>query len=271
LIVEVIVTYRKCGLILHHISGGFGGSFIRIKARTRSIPDSGHKMYKRKSAYATDYKKKKKAKTTPKNNYSRALPSVRSGWSPVSSPFSQELNFIDRSISPIVSATGSVDLLNGVPRGTGPSDRLGIKTKVASIQWDIKLFQDVASQSNFPFIYLIFDAQPNGVLPNIADIINVTGFSNLGNRDRFVTLRKWQPALVGPINGSVVGTGDSTVWRDTGYMKLKECYSIYSQSSSGGAISDMQSGAIYLVTYSATTAGTTDTNSVISTRIRYVA
>lgn len=103
-----------------------------------------------------------------------------------------ELKFVDVAGSlGIINPTqwSELDLLNPIATGTNASDRIGRKIQMKSI-----LFRwNGSGLSNFYAfrILLVYDREPNGVLPTILDVLEGNNFNspnNLSNGNRFIIL-----------------------------------------------------------------------------------
>ena len=85
-----------------------------------------------------------------------------------------------------------------IPRGTGPSDRIGTGVILKSLHFKGLALNDPLTASNgsgsFTY-YLVLDKECNGVLPAVTDIFTGTDLTQamieLANSARFVVIKKW--------------------------------------------------------------------------------
>ena len=96
------------------------------------------------------------------------------------------------SASYACDTTGSVTLVNGMAQGSDFTNRIGRKYTNVAVQLEGYLGpQDSNVGTTKCRIMLIYDAQPNGALPAITDVLTAStsnAFMNLNNRDRFKVL-----------------------------------------------------------------------------------
>lgn len=181
-------------------------------------------------------------------------------------PFTQEMNFLDTSVaSQAVNTTGTVRLLNGMQYGTGATQHIGLKARLKSLEYYFWVYNDSTANINVVDVWIVYDANPNGVTPNFGDIITNDQFIYLPNRDRFKILKRHKLTLAGaPSNPT-----DSTVVRDNGYLKMD--FDQVFNTSNVGSIADIQTGAVWLVAYGTSNSGTSDCSIDFRSRLRYVA
>lgn len=165
------------------------------------------------------------------------------------------------------TSTAVFALLNGTVEGAAIYNRIGRRIKMKSVQ--IRGGFECGGGGTVTqtmTVMLVYDRQPNGAAPAIADLLldykfdgsspSTTPLSglNMNNSDRFVVLRRdWYV-----IDPDVVSTGaqqkDQLVDACSGpprslnwYVKLAGLEAHYKAST--GAIGDLTTGALYLVTY----------------------
>lgn len=156
-------------------------------------------------------------------------------------------------------------VLNAVTEGTSYKTRLGARVKLKSIDLHIWPYFGGAG-ANYAAgevnrIMLVYDSQANGAYPASADLLKATGGStlatspvNLENRDRFLILREYYFTNPTAAAGSGAALNNAAVnarvpehcihW----YVKLKNMETIF--KATAGAIGDIASGALLLVTVS---------------------
>lgn len=186
---------------------------------------------------------------------------------------SPEIKYIDVTDTSDVSGNGGYTLLNGCVAGTGNNQRLGRKIQMTSVSIKCMFASEVADLTGMDYdctewkVALVYDKQANAtgitsyanVYAQQGNIYTALAMRNLDNIDRFDVLKEWQGVLcsAGP-NGMLI---DEYV-----PIRLDTRY----DSSVVGDITDIVSGALYLVYGSgATTAGTYPGIKFVS-RVRFI-
>lgn len=182
-----------------------------------------------------------------------------------------------------VNTTGNFTLLHIPTLGTDFTNRIGRKTVVKSIfvrgrvqlEIDAALTAAVVNSQGARMI-LFVDLQPNGVVPATTDILKEATFAsqiNLNNRDRFKILADKNFAF-GPFVRVDTATQAILAFNDQIkiFKKYKKCtIETIFNSTNGGTIADITSGAIYMFWIGSAASGTnTDTNAIVTTRCRFV-
>jgi hypothetical protein len=175
-------------------------------------------------------------------------------------------------------------VLNLIPVGSGVSARIGRRVEMQTLQMRFCARQN--SQFNgegggsFLRLLVVYDRQPTGDYPGVNDLLAVTTYGNnglaaatstsfdpLGNininfRDRFKILMDEKLVFNGPNDqSSAPGNGAASVASFSGgvglscdkYLKLKGLSTMFGADNGAGAgltISDIKTGALYLVTVS---------------------
>lgn len=164
-----------------------------------------------------------------------------------------------------------VTLLNGVGQGTSNTQRIGHVVNQHSIRVKWNLILGSMSSSCTCRIAVVYDDHPDGgSLPTYANVFQdqATGASTTGvlsssilsslamtNNDRFRILRDKTFVLMPTASpaGGVVTVDDnghnSSYLHGDWYIPLTGLTSTYMLSTTGGSVSDMRSGAIYLLFY----------------------
>lgn len=172
-------------------------------------------------------------------------------------------------------STEQVTPINVIRTGSTFCNRIGRKIEMRSVR--INGILDViraSSDGEYLRIIIVYDRQPNGALPAIADIIqdtdqatanttNALSHANVNNVDRFQLLRDFQ--ITPPIISAFTSGGNFTVQQNIdplcpvfkfdAYVKLKGLTTQYKADSSPAVIGDIASGALYLVTYGTAASG----------------
>lgn len=154
---------------------------------------------------------------------------------------------IDTTISiatqfPIAVTTGVVTLLNGVTTGTAANTRIGRKIVMKSILLRMSIVKGAttAGEGNMR-VMIVYDKQSNQSSPPSSEILSpdsIAGLNNLNNVDRFkiITDKFYSFGIV-----------DNTAINIQKYKKLN--LPVQYNAGAAGTIGDIQTGALYLVTY----------------------
>lgn len=170
-------------------------------------------------------------------------------------------NFTVANCFTLASATGQLNLLNGCAQGTAANQRLGRRTINRSILIRIALWKSASGTNESPLRFMIVqDLQSNATAPAATDILqtdNIGGLTNLNNSNRFKIIMDKEFRF---------GSVDNTSVMYKKYIKCK--LPTQFNSGSAGTVGDIQTGSIYLLTYSPLLT-TALPGGLISTRVRY--
>lgn len=178
-----------------------------------------------------------------------------------------ELKNIDVLTNADATTTATIALINPCAQGTTGITRLGRSILMKGVQLK-GLFkrEDVTATTVQSVRFAIFyDKQTNGAAPVIGDFfVSGTGSAptwlrNLNTTDRFYCL------LDKVIN--LDGAGGITIQTEELYRKLN--LPVHFKDSSAGDVTDIITGALWLVYAGNTAAGTDDMDVEIQTRIRF--
>jgi len=179
-----------------------------------------------------------------------------------------ELKFVDEAILGVPVATGTVTLINGVAQGTDVNNRIGRKFLMKSLLWRFRVGLNTAASSpgNVIRLLIVYDAQTNGALPAVTDILtaaDVLAPMNLNNRDRFkIICDKWWSTGAYTISGTDIDTGEFCPPMDKFYKKLNL---EVQNSGTANTIGSISTGAVYALLIAENTSATAE----LATRIRY--
>lgn len=158
-----------------------------------------------------------------------------------------EMHHLDRLDLPFQPwlANGTIYHVNSIAQGTALTDRLASRATCLSLQ-----LRGSAQAMNAGFTYsamvLVVDRSPTGVLPAITDIFDSDdsfSFQRVDNRDRFTILYRRDFSLEGSITaGGLTSTTNVPINTVIRFRVLT------SYAANTGAISDVKSNAIYLLT-----------------------
>ena len=207
---------------------------------------------------------------------------------------SKEYKFVDVNIATSgaslavgLSASPTIQLLNGLQLGTAAYQRIGNKIAMKSLYWSLA-YSNMATDSspttdtalvNVPVrAMVVYDKQTNGALPVLGDLlsafaglgnvtaraIDVNSPNNLNNRDRFIVLMDKRFIL------SSAGPSSRFIKK---YKRLNTSVT-YKSGATVGDVTDITSGGLYFITYrDAEMLGTTNPVSQVSLtgdiRLRY--
>lgn len=200
-----------------------------------------------------------------------------------------ETKAVDTQIAPAAAdfTGGLVFLVNGLVQGTSSFTRVGIQVDPKAIR--IRGSMAPAGLTNFPGPYirmaLVYDESPQAALPSYEDIFlsyqaDGTSFTsgssspNVSGLIRFTVVRdiNMQLGYVSNQNGIVYATSPAQTsfetyakaWNSQKKMKFPVRYK---NKSNSGTVTDLATGAFYVVLYNSAPAGTIQTN--LSVRFSY--
>lgn len=161
--------------------------------------------------------------------------------------------------------TGIV-LLNGVQAGTGFFNRVGARIEMKNLHLRGTVENQTTSTTGADLlrILIIYDRQPTGALPVIADILQTrtqTGAAttsgsseiNLDNRDRFTILRDMQfygapvTNTAGVLTNGPQYPGETARYDINEFIKLRGLACHFKSTSNPATIADIATGALYSV------------------------
>lgn len=182
-----------------------------------------------------------------------------------------------------VTDAGSITLLANPTLGSDFTNRIGRKIRLKSlyIRGFLAVERSLANppsvgqtRSQMGRMIILFDTQPNGALPLITDILvtnSPVSHLNLNNRDRFKVLcdKVWvfDPYILST-TASSYGANQNGCIKPVKKYKRMDLEVIYN-STSGGTIADIASGALLMCWIGSNPPGGDDLNVNLSTRVRY--
>lgn len=185
---------------------------------------------------------------------------------------SRETGFVDLAAAAYaMDTTGSITLIATVAQGASVNQRVGKKIILKSLQIRGNLSNNTAATVNDACYLIVYDKRPTGALPAITDIlvsVNSNAFNNDANSGRFEIIKRVDQALLG--NGSAAANlTDLTYISADAYVDLKG-RPVNFKAAATGAIGDIESGALYLVTVGNTVAGTGAATANLAFRTRFL-
>lgn len=181
-----------------------------------------------------------------------------------------------------INTTGSITLLNGMIRGTdAAANRIGRKVTLTKLfirgycssENSQAVGTTTVSISQLARCLVIYDRQTNAATPALLDILKEArpeSQLNINNRERFTVLLDWQTCF-GPcqVSNSTFATSESSVKEFKEFRSLR--LPMQFNATNAGDVTDINSGAIFMVWVGNVAAGTgTDGNARLTTRITYL-
>jgi len=168
----------------------------------------------------------------------------------------------------MINNTGSVTPLTLVATGSGPTERVARSVKWVEAQMRFQLIAGipVPTQPYAARVLFVWDRQPSGVLPAALDIFDDLGTGVLQSwspprmekMDRFFIL--WERMY--PLNLQT----DQCIHLENLRLELESCVSVFSGSTA--AITDVSTGALYMVAFSDENSGSGITDASINGSFR---
>jgi len=157
--------------------------------------------------------------------------------------------------------------MNATAQGVTSITRLGRSILMKSIQAKLWIKREDVTTTTVQSVRcaIFYDKQVNGAAPVITDFYtsavgnSPTWLRNLNNTDRFYCL--WDKVY------NLDGAGGTTVVSDDFFKKIN--LPVLYKDTTAGDVTDMQTGALWLVYAGNTAAGTDDMDVQIQTRVRY--
>lgn len=179
--------------------------------------------------------------------------------------YKSEFKYIDTGLINITSdTTGAIQLINGSAEGVGPTQHVGRRTLMKSVE--LKLRNSVVAGTGTDQTYrvmLVYDRQPNGVALTIAEVLNavsVMSMKNLDNRMRFTVLLD----KIGTLNA----TGEPGADESWNYYKMLNMPVVY-DATADATIASISTGSLYLISIGSNVAGNTAGTLQGYARVRY--
>lgn len=168
------------------------------------------------------------------------------------------------------NTTGSITHLDIVPQGTTVSSREGKAFRVKSCLVRGQISANTATTIANYLGYLVWDKQPNKVLPAITDIldsVSFLAFSKRENAGRFILLKKWAGVVSG--NSTTPATGLELHCVDEYVRFPKDLIAECTVADNTGVIGNRINGALYFVTAGSVVAGTGDCSFYTTFRVNF--
>jgi hypothetical protein len=214
----------------------------------------------------------KNSKTKSQRAYDQLIPAKMGRLlAPIRGPItpSRELHYTDLTKrTAAMDTTGSVTLLNAIAEGTETNQRLGREASIQDVSVRMNVFLPVGTTAAVPSqlvrAMLVWDNAVNSTQALVTDILTVSspyGFPLVDNISRFTIIAERSVVL-----GNNVGPSDKTC----AYIEFDvPIRSSTRWNGTGAPPSNIQNGALYLLTIGETAAGTTAASSSFSSRTTF--
>lgn len=234
--------------------------------------------YKRKSSSRSGSTKYARTSGTYRSSRSRLMAARKgarlgyrkSGYKPRVARGSSIAKYVDTAQTTYAcNSTGVVTLIATIPQGPDEINRLGRNILLKSYQMRGELQANSAGVQAMARVLLVYDRQPNRALAGVADVLTsntIYAMKNLDNQDRFVILMDKLWSVIGTTTSTSVESSQRAINK---YMKLGNLVANY-QVGTTGAIGEINTGALLLITMGDVVAGTTAPNFAVATRTRFV-
>lgn len=183
------------------------------------------------------------------------------------------------------STAGNFVTVNGMTKGTDIYQRIGRRVKMTSFHirgWVLQNQNGAAASADQLRMLVVYDREPNGSVPGIAEILqdtnnagstftDSTSHMNLVNSDRFAILKDFTWAVVqanASANQPAQALGDYSTNITIKYNK-KLNLDVKYNSGNAGTIADITTGALYVVTIGTQVAANEQYELFWSSRIRF--
>lgn len=181
----------------------------------------------------------------------------------------QEVNYVDLPLASYnLDSTGTITLISTISQGASVNQRIGKRAFYKSLLIRGIAFSSTTTTLLDAVFLVIYDKRPTGALPAITDILTSaapSAFMNDNNTGRFEVIRRQDFCLIG--NQLTPSTGKEAQSVDM-FIPLKK-RPITFESAGTGAIGDIDSGALYLITLSSVVPGSTAGILRVSCRTRF--
>lgn len=188
--------------------------------------------------------------------------------------------------STLLSTTATFQLLNGIQEGSSFFNRVGRKVMMKSFRLTGSIIPDGLGAGNAHYIRImvVYDRQPNGTFPAIADLLQnvdnagaatTTSLSgmNMNNAERFLMLADLRidiPQDSGTTDNQFASIidykGEFNIDR---YIKLRNLETHFKASSNPAVVADQSTGSLFLCTFGNVAAASAEYDLQWTGRLRY--
>ena len=221
--------------------------------------------------YQRSYRKKRPARSGPfvrfQKKDSTAIKALKMAYN-VRQLINVEFKESNTQVDENVGTGWSLQLLNGLQKGTDNTNRVGDSIKVKSIE----VKSGAYLTSSFSGLYqrvrriIFIDLQPNAGTPSQSALLEnalsdwTYAFKNLDNKKRFVILKD-DVVTMSPNTNAAISFPD--------YYYKMNMHTAY-DSSNVGDVTDISTNAIYIAFMSNSASGAQDPSVLSNQRIRYI-
>lgn len=178
-------------------------------------------------------------------------------------PEKKNNDFSSQATVVAATATATILTLNAMTQGTAPTNYLGRSVIMKSIAWIFTGALAATSAGGSPLrVLIVYDKQTNAALPATTQIVvndRIDTFMNLANSKRFIVVADQQVQSV--------GTQGPQGWYIHGYRKMN--LPMEFNTTNGGTIADIQTGAMYALIWQDGKIITADPINSFNCRIRF--
>lgn len=162
--------------------------------------------------------------------------------------------------------SGQVILIATIPQGASVNQRIGKRIVLRSLLMrGLSLAGTTGTVADGGFL-IVYDMKPTGAIPAISDILvsPLNSFMNDNNTSRFRVLRRVDNVYIG---NQLTPTTGGEAYNIDEYLKINR--PMIFESAGTGAIGDIDTGALYLVTYGNRPAGSAAPQLGLAFRTRF--
>lgn len=192
----------------------------------------------------------------------------------------------------LISTTATFDVVNLPQEGASFYNRIGRKIMMRSLHLTGQIVKNAvaaaAGVTEYLRVLVVYDRQPNGAAPVIADILtnydnaggtvtNSLCSMNMNNAERFAILRDLRYTIPNQASGAAnqVPGAEAVIDYQTNrtnineFIKLKDLETHFKSTTNPSAIGDCSTGALWVVTFGSQAAGACNFQINYTTRLRY--
>ncbi len=167
-----------------------------------------------------------------------------------------ETGYVDLAAAThVMDTTGDIDLMATVGQGVTVNTRVGKKIIWKSVQCHGVIVNNATATDNAVSLLVVYDKRPTDALPTITQILdtaNALSFNKDENSSRFQVLKRIDEELTGSAANQITDFAK----RIDFFLNLRGLPCEF-MAAGTGAIGDISTGALYLITVGTSAAGTT--------------
>ena len=182
-------------------------------------------------------------------------------------PLSEERGVLDTAFTcSFTNGANQIYYLNATVQGVNFFNRTGNRQINKSLELNIAITPGSAGVITQISYLVVYDRQPNGAAPVIADILTTASpiaFTNQANKDRFKVLCRRRLTIL----GTSANPADTENYFHHEYLVM-DLESIYNQTN-GSTIADCTTGTLLFVAVGDQALGSTDADAAVQSRLIY--